>query len=102
MSPTIEVGDIVVVDKYYQENPSNLEVGDVLVFKVRSTLYTHRIISIVQRNNNYYIRTKGDYKDNVEDSWVVTKEDIVGKVVFKIKFIGLPSVWLHNMLSSDY
>ena len=98
MSPTIEVGDIVVVDKYYAENPQELVVGDVLVFKVRNTLYTHRIISIVVKNNNYYIRTKGDYKDNAEDSWVVLRGDIVGKVVVKIKYLGLPSVWLHRLV----
>ena len=101
MSPTIEVGDIVVVDKYYAENPQDLVVGDVLVFKVKNTLYTHRIISIVVRNNNYYIRTKGDYKDNAEDSWVVLRGDIVGKVVFKIKYLGLPSVWLHNLVKGN-
>ena len=101
MSPTIEVGDIVVVDKWYAENPSELKVGDVLVFKVRNTLYTHRIISIVVKNNNYYIRTKGDYKDNAEDSWIVLKGDIVGKVAFKIKYLGLPSVWLHNLVKGD-
>ena len=101
MSPTIEVGDIVVVDKWYAENPSELVVGDILVFKVRNTLYTHRIISIVVKNNNYYIRTKGDYKDNAEDSWVVLRGDIVGKVKFKIKYLGLPSVWLHNLVKGD-
>lgn len=101
MSPTIEVGDIVVVDKYYAENPQELVVGDVLVFKVKNTLYTHRIISIVVKNNNYYIRTKGDYKENAEDSWVVLKGDIVGKVCYKIKYLGLPSVWLHNLLKGD-
>lgn len=101
MSPTIEVGDIVVVDKYYAENPQELVVGDVIVFKVKNTLYTHRIISIVVKNNNYYIRTKGDYKDNAEDSWVVLRGDIIGKVNFKIKYLGLPSVWLHNLLKGD-
>ncbi len=99
MSPTIEVGDIVVIDKWYADNPSELVVGDVLVFKVKNTLYTHRIISILEKNNNYYIRTKGDYKDNAEDSWVVVKDDIVGRVEYKIKYLGLPSVWLHNLLS---
>ena len=97
----INVGDIVVVDKYYAENPSELVVGDILVFKVRNTLYTHRIISIVVKNNNYYIRTKGDYKDNAEDSWIVLRGDIVGKVKFRIRYLGLPSVWLHNLIKGD-
>ncbi len=99
MSPTIEVGDIVVIDKWYAENPGGLRNGDILVFKMKDTLYTHRIINITEKNDNYYIRTKGDYKDNAEDSWVVVKTDIVGKVKFKIKFLGLPSVWLHRLLA---
>ncbi len=99
MSPTIDVGDIVVIDKWYAENPGGLKKGDILVFKIRNTLYTHRIINITEKNNNYYIRTKGDYKDNAEDSWVVVKTDIIGKVNFKIKYLGLPSVWLHRLLA---
>lgn len=101
MSPTIEVGDIVVVDKWYSENPDALKVGDVLVFRVKDTLYTHRIINIIEKNGVHYIKTKGDYKDNAEDNWVVLKNDIVGKVSFKIKYLGLPSVWLHNLLSKE-
>ena len=99
MSPTIDVGDIVVIDKWYQDNPGGLRNGDILVFKIKNTLYTHRIINITEKNNNYYIRTKGDYKDNAEDSWVVVKSDIIGKVKFKIKYLGLPSVWLHRLLA---
>ena len=101
MSPTIDVGDIVVIDKWYQDNPGGLRNGDILVFKIKNTLYTHRIINITEKNNNYYIRTKGDYKDNAEDSWVVLRGDIIGKVNFKIKYLGLPSVWLHNLLKGD-
>jgi hypothetical protein len=66
-----------------------------------NTHYTHRIINITEKNNNYYIKTKGDYKDNAEDAWIVTKSDIVGKVVYKIKYLGLPSVWLHNLIKGD-
>ena len=101
MSPTIEVGDIVVVDKWYADNPQELEIGDILVFKVLNTLYTHRIINITEKNNNYYIRTKGDYKDNAEDTWIVTKSDIVGKVIYRIKYLGLPSIWLHNLIKGE-
>ncbi len=101
MSPTIEVGDIVVIDKWYADNPQELENGDIIVFNVLNTLYTHRIINITEKNNNYYIKTKGDYKDNAEDAWIVTKSDIVGKVVYKIKYLGLPSVWLHNLIKGD-
>lgn len=101
MSPTIEVGDIVVVDKWYAQNPQELKEGDIIVFKILNTLYTHRIINIYEKNNNYYIKTKGDYKDNAEDSWIVTKSDIVGKVIYKIKYLGQPSIWLHNLIKGD-
>ena len=101
MSPTIEIGDIVVVDKYYCDNPKELAVGDIIVFKIKDTLYTHRIIKSIEKNGKYYFRTKGDYKDNAEDTWIVLKEDIVGKVKFKIKYLGYPSIWLHNLVGGE-
>lgn len=98
MEPTINIGDVVVVDKIYQKNLDKLENGDVLVFKIGEKIYTHRIISLEVTGDNYYIKTKGDRKGNIEDNWVVTNKDVIGVVKFKINYIGYPTVWLSRIL----
>lgn len=98
MEPTINVGDVIIVDKEYQKSLDKLTVGDILVFKIDENIYTHRITKISKDNNNYSINTKGDRKGQKEDSWIVTNEDVIGVVKFKIKYIGYPTVWLSKML----
>ncbi len=79
MEPTIEVGDLIVIDtldKDYKEN-------DIVTFyDNESSFVTHRIISI----NKDEIITKGDNNDS-EDG-VIKSEQIVGKYKFKIKGLG--------------
>lgn len=98
MSPTIEIGDLVIIDKTYQDHLDKLKVGDVLVFKVKEKIYTHRIIDIEKENSNYNIFTKGDRKGNAKDNWIVENDDVIGVVKLKIKYLGYPSVWLNRML----
>ncbi len=101
MEPTINIGDNVIVDKSYQKHLERLRKGDVLVFKNGEKIYVHRIISIDNIEEKYYINTKGDRKGQIEDSWVVTNKDVIGVVKFKIKYIGYPTVWLSKILEGN-
>lgn len=101
MEPTINIGDVIVVDKYYQNHLDKLKEGDILVFKIGKKIYTHRIIGIEEKNGNYYFKTKGDRKGQIEDSWTVTNKDVIGIVKFKIKYIGYPTVWLSEILEES-
>lgn len=101
MEPTINVGDIIIVDKQYQKRLDKLDVGDVLVFKIGKNIYTHRITKITENNGKYSINTKGDREGQMEDSWVVTNDDVIGVVKFKIKYIGYPTVWLSRILEGN-
>ena len=98
MTPTINIGDIIVVDKAISKTPEKLKVGDVLVFEEENKIYTHRIIEMEENNGNVKIITKGDRKGNAVDSWVVTNKEIVGIVKFKISYVGYPTVWLNRMI----
>lgn len=98
MTPTINIGDAIVIDKMTREEMSNLKVGDILVFKVDKSMYTHRIVNIDVRNDEYYISTKGDRKGNVVDDWIVKSKDVIGVVKFRIPYVGYPTVWLNNLL----
>ena len=101
MEPTINVGDVVIVDKIYKKQLKKLNKGDILVFKNGNKIYVHRIVNIDNIEGNYYINTKGDRKGQIEDSWIVTNKDVIGVVKFKIKYIGYPTVWLSKILEGD-
>ena len=71
MSPTIEIGDIVLV-KIGEETKEK----DIITYKKDNEFITHRIIEI----NGDSIIAKGD-NNNTQDE-AITKDAIVGKVVF--------------------
>lgn len=75
MNPTLEKGDLVLVQKIIVEP----KVGDIITFKVPEIELpiTHRIASI----SGNEIRVKGDANPN-EDSWRITNKNIIGKIVF--------------------
>jgi signal peptidase I len=101
MSPTINVGDIIIVDKGVKDNLDSLNIGDVLVFKMNDKIYTHRIIKIDKENNLLSISTKGDRKGNAVDSWTVRNENIIGIARYRIPYIGYPTVWLNRMIREN-
>ena len=77
---------------------TTIEEGDVIVFiKEGSTTRTvHRIVEIQHVNGQTHYITKGD-ANNANDMGYITYNQIVGKVHFKILYIGYPSLWLHEM-----
>lgn len=101
MTPTINIGDMVIVDKRVSKNIDELKTGDVLVFKMKKRIYVHRVMEIEKKDNDYAIKTKGDRKENAVDSWTVTKKDVVGRVKFKIPCIGYPTVWLNRIMEGS-
>ncbi|MCI8347103.1 MAG: signal peptidase I [Bacilli bacterium] len=98
MNPTLKIGDMILIDKTYREKKDRLKEGQVLVFKMKDTIYTHRIVKINKENGKYYILTKGDRKGQNIDTWVVTNKDIVGVTKLKIPMVGYPSVWLRKLV----
>ena len=83
MEPAIPVGSIVVIKP---ANPNTLKVGDIICFKIESessTTVTHRIINITDEG----FITKGDANED-PDKWIVKKENIIGKVIAVIPYLG--------------
>lgn len=78
MSGSLEVFDAIIV-----KLGNDVNVGDIVTYKQNSNLITHRIIEMDGEN----IITKGD-ANNVEDM-PITKNSIIGKVVFKIENLGI-------------
>lgn len=70
MEDHIHVGDYILI---YRKN--DYQIGDVVTFKEKDSMITHRII----REENGYFITKGD-ANNTEDE-KISKDKIVGKAI---------------------
>ena len=81
MEPAIPVGSVVVIKPV---NPETLKTGDIICFKLSEpTSITHRIFNVTDEG----FITQGD-ANNAPDLWTVKKENVIGKLVFTIPFIG--------------
>jgi len=83
MEPAIPVGSVVVIKP---ADPETLKIGDIICFKLESesaTTVTHRIINITSQG----FITKGDANED-PDTWIVKKENVIGKVIATIPLIG--------------
>ena len=89
MVPAIQAGDVVVLENV---QPQEIGVGDVIAFKpevktVADTL-VHRVTGVVFGEDGTLIyTTKGDANQQ-EDSFKVGYDDVVGRVLFKIPYVG--------------
>ncbi len=57
----------------------------------------HRVFAAIHVNNTYYILTKGDNNpilDMQDMNYPVNQNDVIGYVVFKVPYIGYPSLIL--------
>ncbi|MBO6243725.1 MAG: signal peptidase I, partial [Clostridia bacterium] len=94
MEPSINAGDVIVVKEVNEED---LKVKDVITFKKCESKITHRISSIVKRDNKNVFITKGD-NNNVEDTEGVIYENVLGKQVLRIPYIGKIISALNNQI----
>lgn len=86
MSPTINPGSLIIVKEI---DDSEVKEGDVITFKGSSTsnLTTHRVVEVIDKDNNIKFQTKGDAND-VLDPMLVDEGLLVGKVILDIPYIG--------------
>lgn len=85
MEPAIKTGSLVVV------KPSDsYVVGDVITFGADTRTevpISHRIVEMRVEDGKFLYRVKGD-ANNAEDPTEVKEEDVIGKVVFDIPYVG--------------
>lgn len=98
MYPEIKRGDAVISRKLAYDELKNIRLNDVIEYKLGGSSIIHRVVAIdLDNKGNLVFVTKGDNNNDV-DNEVVTMEQVVGIVNFKIPFIGYPSVWLTEFL----
>ena len=93
MEPELHVGDVAVIKKC---EANDVEEGDIIEYQMEGYTVIHRIKSKTQKNGQFTFITKGD-NNNTEDSEPVSEEQLIGKVIFKVRFLGFPAIWLHNL-----
>lgn len=97
MNTYIYRGDVIIARRTNDKEIKNIKKGEILVFRYNNKIISHRVYKIIKRNNKLYFKTKGDNNDQVDDN-IVKEKDIIGTVSFRIKYIGLPSIWLREAL----
>lgn len=97
MKPEFNVGDVAVIKKC---NPNDINVGDVIQYKMEGYTVVHRVIDKKVNNGEVIFTTKGD-NNNSPDAKAVTEDQLIGKAIYKIKYIGLPAIWLHLIQTEE-
>ena len=96
MSGSIEKGDVIV----FKSKKNNIKEGDVIVFKKEKIKVVHRVIAIKNVNNEFRYYTKGDANIMADEKYV-TKSDLMGKVLIRIRYIGKPTLWLRQLFDKE-
>jgi len=85
MEPALPVGCVQVTRPV---QPEDIQVGDIITFRspTNGKLMSHRVAA-VEQDESYQFRTKGDANEDV-DPYLVPVENVVGRVCFKLSYIG--------------
>lgn len=98
MEPNLYRGDMILVEK--SKNYSEMNEGDILVYRHSNAIMVHRISEVEKAGNNYVFHTKGDNNPS-EDVWEVEQDDIIGLARGKIALFGYPTLWLNELFNKE-
>ena len=95
MTGTINKGDIIILKRYGKNETVN--TGDIIVFKSDDVKIVHRVIEkkTMGEQTRYY--TKGDANQKQDDGYR-TMKDVIGKVKFRIPYIGYLTLFVNNLV----
>ena len=93
MVPTLKVGDLTFIKKC---TANDVKVNDIIEYQMNGYTVIHRIINIMQEDGEFFFITKGD-NNSTEDKIPVREDQLIGKVIFKIPYVALPTIWIHNL-----
>ena len=95
MRPTLNKGDLVIVETGYRVGQvyATYWTGDIICFHKPhdpDELITHRAVETRRESNFSFLITKGDNNNGV-DSWHISDNELVGKVVA----LNSPFAWIY-------
>lgn len=85
MEPAIKMGGLVMIKPV-----ADYKINDVITFtnpKKPQELTSHRIVNLEVIDGKTFYATKGDANEN-PDTRKVAKDEVVGKVLFDVPFVG--------------
>ena len=100
MTPVFSRGDVVIFEKISDTELEQLPKNTIIIYQIGNQNIAHRIVDKIKSENTVLYKTKGD-SNNVEDMELVRVEQIKGVYKFHIKYIGFPSVWLHEYFKQE-
>ena len=96
MEPTYHVGSLIYVQKV---DAAELKVGDPITYVIEGgTVVTHRIVEILPaygEDGSVGFKTKGD-ANKIEDGTPVHSNNVVGKPLFSIPYLGYVAYFIQN------
>ncbi len=97
MEKELYTGDIAIIKKC---NANDVEVGDIIEYQMEGYTVIHRIMEKKQKKGEYFFVTKGDNND-AEDAKEVSESQLIGKMIFKVKYLGYPSIWINKLQAKE-
>ena len=99
MQPKYEVGDVLVSKTI---SPSEIKKEDDITYLGKEgdfagKIVTHQVIDIENENGNYKFHTKG--LANTEEDPIVGQDQVVGKIIYKVKTLSIISKIIQNLYS---
>lgn len=99
MKPTFQRGDLLIIEGV--DSPSDIKENDIIVFErymkgnrviIPKRPIVHRVIHITTTaNGELLFKTRGDANPSY-DMEIVSPEDVLGRVVYWIPYLGYPSI----------
>lgn len=100
MTPNINKGDMVIIEKLSDDEKNNLNEGDIIAFNMDDKVVVHRIIKKYSTSNGIFYNTKGD-NNNSPDGYLLDIDNIVGLEKFKIRYIGYPTIAIYDRIKGE-
>ena len=97
MEKELYTGDIAIIKKC---SANDVEVGDIIEYQMEGYTVIHRIMEKKQKKGEYFFVTKGDNNDT-KDEKEVSESQLIGKVIFKVKYLGYPSIWINKLQAKE-
>ena len=100
MEPMISPFSLVIVSP-----ESDIRIGDVVLYEVelskKKYKVLHRVIDIKEKKGQIVYITKGDNR-RYADAWYVSRDNVIGKLLFSVPYVGYVSYYGAHLLSLIY
>ena len=92
MEPSISIGSLVITNaapSFVSPVPSpRFQKGDIITSaNGKNTFVSHRVVDVVEKNNNFFYKTKGD-ANKTPDQKLISENEVIGKVSWVVLYLG--------------